>query len=391
MLDFNNTKIAFISKSNKDLKRAHFLFSTIKNPFIVQLGKGLLNFALKLNLPIRWAVKPTIYSHFCGGESIQECKTVVDKMAKYNVKSILDYSVEGKENDKDIEAALEETLRTIENAAKDPNVPFAVFKPTAFGKDSMLEKASAKQELNDEDQKELKKFRSRIERLCQSAYENDVYLMIDAEDYAFQAIIDEVVRENMEKFNKEKLIVFNTLQMYRWDRLDFLKDELKKAKEGNYYMGIKFVRGAYMEKERARAKRLGYTDPIQPDKASTDKDYDEALKYSVENIEKISIFNGTHNERSSMYLTELMEEHNLAKDDGRIYFSQLYGMSDHISFNLANKGYNVAKYLPYGPIKNVMPYLIRRVEENTSVEGQTNRELELIRAELNRRKKQNPT
>jgi proline dehydrogenase len=389
MLDFNNTKIAFKSKSKKDLKRAYFLFNTIKKPLIVQTGKGLLNFALALRIPVKWAVKPTVYKHFCGGETIEECKPVVDSMAKHNVESILDYSVEGKENDKDIQAALEETIRTIENASKDPNVPFSVFKPTAFGKDHVLEKASSKKNLTEEENKELDKFKSRIHTLCETAYNHDTPIMIDAEDYCFQEIIDEVVRENMAKFNKEKAIVFNTLQMYRWDRLGFLKEELKKAEEGNYYIGIKFVRGAYMEKERERAKRLNYTDPIQPDKESTDRDYDEGLKFSVENIEKIAIFNGTHNEKSSKYLTELMEQHNIPKDDKRIYFSQLYGMSDHISFNLADKGYNVAKYLPYGPIKNVLPYLIRRVEENTSVEGQTNRELELIRKELNRRKNEN--
>jgi proline dehydrogenase len=391
MLDFNNTQIAFQSKSNGELKKAHFLFNTIKKPFIVKLGKGLLNFALALHLPIRWIVKPTIYSHFCGGENIDECKPIVDKMAKYNVKSILDYSVEGKENDKDIEAALEETIRTVHNASKDENVPFAVFKPTAFGKSKVLEKASSNKEMTAEEQQDLEKFKNRIHRICQEAYNHKVPLMIDAEDYCYQEIIDQVVRENMQKFNKEKAIVFNTLQMYRWDRLDFLREELKKARENNYYMGIKFVRGAYMEKERARAEKLGYPDPIQPDKESTDRDYNEALKISVENIDKISIFNGTHNEKSSRYLTELMEKHNIPQNDERVYFSQLYGMSDHISFNLAELGYNVAKYLPYGPIRNVMPYLIRRVEENTSVKGQTNRELELISKELRRRKNKTQT
>ena len=211
--------------------------------------------------------------------------------------------------------------------------------------------------------------------------------MIDAEDHCYQHIIDQVVTEMMEKYNKEKAIVFNTLQMYRWDRLNFLKEALKKAEEGNYYLGMKYVRGAYMEKERERARKMGYPSPIQPDKESTDRDYDAALKFSVEHIDKISIFNGTHNEKSSLYLTELMEKHNIPKNDARIYFSQLYGMSDHISFNLANEGYNVAKYVPYGPVKNVLPYLIRRAEENTSVAGQTNRELALLKNEIQRRKK----
>lgn len=389
MVQFENTKIAFQSKSNKDLKRAYLLFTVIKFPLVVKLGQIVSALALKLRFPVGWLVKPTIYKQFCGGENIEECRPTVDKMAKYNVKAILDYSVEGKENDKDIQAALRETIRAIENAANDTNVPFAVFKPTAFGKSAVLEKSSAGAELSAEERKELDKFRDRIHTLCQTAYEKDVSIMIDAEDYAYQAIIDDVVRENMIKFNREQPIVFNTLQMYRWDRLDFLKAELKKATEGNYLLGMKFVRGAYMERERLRAKKYGYTDPIHKTKEDTDKDYNAGLKFAIENIEKIAIFNGTHNEKSSKYLVELMEQHNISKDDGRIYFSQLYGMSDHISFNLAHGGYNVAKYLPYGPVRNVLPYLIRRVEENSSVQGQTSRELELIKKELNRRKTEN--
>lgn len=386
MVHFENTKIAFQSKSNKDLKRAYFLFTVIKSQFIVKLGQILSALALKLHVPVGWMVKPTIYKQFCGGESIEECRPTVEKMAKYNVKAVLDYSVEGKENDKDIQAALKETIRTIENAANYANVPFAVFKPTAFGKSVVLEKASAGSELSAEEQKELDKFRDRIHTLCQTAYEMGVSIMIDAEDYAYQAIIDDIVREKMEKFNKEHPVVFNTLQMYRWDRLDFLKTELQRAKKGDYLLGMKFVRGAYMEKERLRAKKYKYTDPIHKTKEDTDRDYNAGLKFAIENIEKIAIFNGTHNEKSSEYLVELMEQHNIPKDDKRIYFSQLYGMSDHISFNLAYEGYNVAKYLPYGPVRNVLPYLIRRVEENSSVQGQTNKELELIKKELNRRK-----
>ncbi|MFO8234254.1 MAG: proline dehydrogenase family protein [Bacteroidales bacterium] len=389
MTHFNNTKIAFQSKSNKDLKRAYFLFSSIKYPFVVKIGQILSALALKIHFPVNWLVKPTIYKQFCGGENIEECKPTVHKMAQYNVKSILDYSVEGKENDKDIQSALEETIRAIENAAKDPDVPFAVFKPTGFGKSAVLEKASSEQELSKEDMFELEKFKQRIHHLCKTAYDNGVAIMIDAEDFAYQKVIDVVVRENMKKFNKKQPVVFNTLQMYRWDRLDFLKTELQKAEEDNYFLGIKFVRGAYMEKERLRAKKYGYPDPIHKDKERTDQDYNKGLKFAIENIEKIAIFNGTHNENSSMYLTELMAQHGIAKNDERVYFSQLYGMSDHISFNLAHEGYNVAKYLPYGPVKNVLPYLIRRVEENSSVKGQTSRELGLIKKELHRRKTEN--
>mgnify|MGYP006294057807 CR=1 FL=1 len=387
MINFDNTKIAFQSKSNKDLQKAYFLFNTIKYPWLVKTGKLMVQAALALRLPIKWIVKPTIYAHFCGGETISECTPVVKNMARYHVKSILDYSVEGKENDADIQAALEETLHAIHNASENPDIPFAVFKPTAFGKSHVLEKASTKNELTSDEQTELNKFRERIEKLSKTAYDLDTPIMIDAEDYCYQAIIDQVVREMMEKYNKQRAIVFNTLQMYRWDRLDFLEEELKKANSKGYQLGIKFVRGAYMEKERERAERLGYPSPIQPDKASTDRAYDAALKFSVEHLEKIVIFNGTHNEASSEYLTELMEQHNIRRDDERIYFSQLYGMSDHISFNLAEQGYNVAKYVPYGPVKNVLPYLIRRAEENTSVAGQTSRELQLLKTEIHRRKK----
>ena len=387
MIDFENTKIAFKSKSNKELKKAYFLFSTIKYPWLVKIGKVLVNIALGIRIPIKWIVKPTIYAHFCGGETISECDPVVQKLAKHNVETILDYSVEGKESPEEMQAALDETIRAIKNASENPDIPFAVFKPTAFGKDSMLEKASSGEELNSSEQEELGRFRERIDRLSKTAYDGDIPIMIDAEDYCYQKVIDQVVTEMMEKYNKEKTIVFNTLQMYRWDRLDFLKEELRKAQEGGYYIGMKFVRGAYMEKERERAKRLGYPSPIHPDKERTDRDYNAALKFSVENIDKIAIFNGTHNEESSLYLTELMEEHGIKKDDPRAYFSQLYGMSDHISFNLAEQGYKVAKYLPYGPVKNVLPYLIRRAEENTSVAGQTSRELTLLKKEINRRKK----
>lgn len=387
-IDFNNTKLAFQSKTNKDLKRAYFLFKFITHPFIVITGKQLLFLAMFIRFPVKWIVKPTIFKNFCGGESIKESNKIVQKMAKYNVKSILDYSVEGKENTEDIEKAMNETIRSVKNASSNENIPFAVFKPTAFSAGSVLKKASAGQQLNEDEKRDLELFKSRVDKLCKTAYELNVPVLIDAEDYCYQNIIDEVVREMMLKYNKSKAIVFNTLQMYRMDRLEFLRNELKLAQRDNYQLGIKFVRGAYMEKERARAKKLGYPSPIQPDKKSTDRDYNKALEFSVQNIEKIAIFNGTHNEHSSLYLAELMKNYGIKKNDQRIFFSQLYGMSDHISFNLAEKGYNVAKYLPYGPVKNVMPYLMRRAEENTSVAGQTNRELELIKKELKRRKKQ---
>ncbi|MCD4683412.1 MAG: proline dehydrogenase family protein [Bacteroidales bacterium] len=386
MFSFENTEIAFKSKSNKDLTRAYYLFKLIANNALVYVGSRISNLALGLHLPVSWAVKPTIYAHFVGGESIDECQKNVRILEKFNVKAILDYSVEGKESLEDINLAMEETLKTIHNAAKDANVPFAVFKPTAFTKELVLEKVSAGEELNDEEKEEAENFRNRVGKLCQTAYENDVPILIDAEDSWFQNFIDEVTYANMEKFNKTKAIVFNTYQMYRWDRLEVLEKAYNNAMEKGYYLGAKFVRGAYMEKERARAEEKGYKDPIQPDKDSTDRDYNAALKFCIERIDRISTFNGTHNEYSSRYMTELMAEHNIPKNNIHCWFSQLIGMSDHISFNLADAGYNVAKYVPFGPVRSVLPYLLRRTEENTSIAGQTGRELSLLITERKRRK-----
>ncbi len=386
MITFNSTEIAFRIKSNKELWKAYILLSAISNKGLVKIGGFISRLAISVRLPINWVVKPTIYNHFCGGETIDDCRLTVEKLAGYKVDSVLDYSVEGGENTKQIEAALEETLRTVINAAGNKNIPFAVFKPTAFCKSDVLRKKSAGLNLNPEEELEAERFRSRVDKLCSTAHENKVRIMIDAEDYCYQNFIDEVVMNMMEKYNKKEVIVYTTYQMYRWDRMDIFRKDLERARAKNFFLGIKFVRGAYMERERKRAAEEGYPTPIHPDKESTDKDFDAALKFAVENIDRVSIFNGTHNEKSSLYLARLMEEHNIKKDDKRCYFSQLYGMSDHISFNLAHEGYKIAKYLPYGPVRHVLPYLIRRTEENTSIAGQTSRELNLIFMERKRRK-----
>ncbi len=386
MLTFENTEIAFESKTNSELKRAYRMFKIMGNSKIVHLSNTLARFAINIGFPVGWLAKPTLYKHFVGGETIDKCKTTVESLSKFNVKAILDYSVEGKENDNDIEKALQETLNSIKNAGSSDNIPFSVFKPTAFGKSIVLEKASAGLELNEKEKQEIEKFRNRIHQLCKAAFDVNVPVLIDAEDSWYQPVIDDITDKMMELYNKERAIVFNTFQMYRVDRLDFLKASHQKAIKGNYFLGAKFVRGAYMEKERARAAEKGYPDPIQPDKESTDRDYNLALKYCIENIDTISIFNGTHNDYSSAFLPQLMEEHNIARNDKRVWFSQLLGMSDNISFNLAHEGYNVAKYLPYGPVNHVLPYLLRRAEENTSVKGQSGRELSLITKELKRRK-----
>jgi proline dehydrogenase len=387
MLSFENTEIAFRYKSNSDLSRARMLFSAIANPGLVKFGKSLTYFALKMHLPIAWAIKPTLYKHFVGGESIGECEQTVQLLSNFKVKSILDYSVEGGKDQETMQRTLEETLRSVVNAGKHADIPFSVFKPTAFASQQSLTRASENINIDFETADDIRFFKSSVETLCKTAFENDIPIMIDAEDSWYQPFIDEVVTGMMEKYNKQKAIVYNTLQMYRTDRLEFLKQALVKAEEGNYYLGVKFVRGAYMEKERKRASELGYPSPIQPDKAATDRNYDAGVAFSVEHIDRISVFSGSHNENSNRLLTELMEKLGLAKNDDRIWFSQLYGMSDHISFNLANEGYNVTKYIPYGPVRNILPYLIRRAEENTSIAGQTSRELALLDKEKKRRSK----
>lgn len=387
MIDFENTEVAFRRQSDQDLRRSHLLFKTLASPLLVKAGKVLTHLALFVGMPLGWAVKPLLYRHFVGGEQISQCKEVIDELGKYGVYSILDYSAEGSEKPEEMERTLEETLASIGYAASDPLVPFAVFKPTAFGTAVMLEKASLGQPLNSKEEQEKRDFFRRMHTLCKAAYHHGVPLLVDAEDYAYQAHIDMVIEQMMHRFNREKAIVWNTLQMYRRDRLDFLKESITRAAQGSYYFGVKFVRGAYMERERARAKQKGYQDPIHPNKDATDKYYNEALAYAMEHGERVSVFNGTHNEDSSRYMAQIMDEKGIKKNDPRYFFSQLYGMSDHISFNLAREGYNVAKYVPYGPVRKVLPYLLRRAEENTAVKGQTGRELTLINKEKKRRER----
>jgi len=387
VLNFNDTNIAFKIKSNYDLKRAYWLFRIIGSPLIVKLGKFFMIIALKLRLPVNFIVKRTIFKQFCGGETIQECTSTIETLGKYKVGTILDYSVEGKFEEDDFDQTTRIIIETIEKAAQEKNIPFAVFKITGISKFSLLEKASTDvNQLSNVEAIELEKVKNRIDSICSAAKKQNVPVFIDAEETWVQDIIDQWAFDMMILYNKEKCIVYNTIQMYRHDRLAFLEDCLQKAKKHNISYGIKLVRGAYMEKERNRAKEMGYLSPIQIDKESTDRDYDLALDYILKNINYLSLVAGTHNENSSKKLALSLEKHNITKDDSRIFFAQLLGMSDHISFNLADHSYNVAKYVPFGPIKEVMPYLLRRADENTSVAGQTGRELGLIKSELQSRK-----
>ena len=383
---FKNTQIAFALKSDTELDRAYFLFKMIDNQPLVRIGTAVTNFAIKANLPVEGLIRATVFDHFCGGVNEDDCLSVVDKMFTKGVSSVLDYSVEGKEEEDQFDAALNMTLKTIEFAKEREAIPFAVFKPTGFGRIDLYEKVGEKKALTPEEQAEWNRVEERFDIVCKEAHQKNVALLIDAEESWMQDAADDLVTKMMQKYNKEKAIVFNTLQMYRWDRLDYLKNLHQKAIKEGFYIGMKLVRGAYMEKENLRAEENGCISPICSSKEATDVNYDAAVLYMIEHLDKMSIFAGTHNEQSSYTLMELMQERGIKNNDDRIWFGQLYGMSDNISYNLAANGYNVAKYLPFGPVKDVMPYLIRRAEENTSVAGQTSRELSLIKAERDRRK-----
>lgn len=383
---FNNTEVAFALKSDTELERAYFLFKLIDSQPLVKIGTAVTNFALKAHLPVEGLIRSTVFDHFCGGVNENDCLRVVDKMYTKGVSSVLDYSVEGKEEEAQFDAALNMTLKTIEFAREREAIPFAVFKPTGFGRLALYEKVGDKAHLTENEQKEWNRVIERFDIACKTAFEKDVLLLIDAEESWMQDAADAIVADMMRKYNKQKAIVFNTLQMYRWDRLDYLKNLHEKAKAEGFYIGMKLVRGAYMEKENERAAERGQKSPICESKEATDINYDATVAYMVEHIDKMAVFAGTHNEESSYKLMQLMQEKGIAKNDKRIFFGQLLGMSDNISFNLAAEGYNVAKYLPFGPVRDVMPYLIRRAEENTSVAGQTSRELTLIKKEKERRK-----
>lgn len=384
---FNNTEVAFSAMSNKALDRAYFLFRMIKNPTMVKIGTSLTNFALKLHLPVEGIIRQTVFDHFVGGVTKDDCLQIIEKMHSKGVSSVLDYSVEGKEDEKHFDDALREILEVVEFAKSNPAIPFAVFKPTGFGRIDLYEKVGAGEPLSQEESIEWARIIGRFDQVCKKAHEYDLAVLIDAEESWMQDAADDLCAEMMKKYNREKALIFNTLQLYRHDRMDYLRKLHQQSKADGFHIGMKLVRGAYMEKEAKRAEEKGYPNPICATKEATDINYDAGVAFMMDNIETMAIFAGTHNEASSYKLMGLMRQKGLSNNDKRIWFGQLYGMSDNISYNLADSGYNVAKYLPYGPVRDVMPYLIRRAQENTSVEGQTGRELMLITAERDRRKK----
>ncbi|WP_034058990.1 proline dehydrogenase family protein [Lacinutrix jangbogonensis] len=384
---FDNTEVAFSLKSDSQLERAYFLFKMIANEPLVRIGTVATRFALNAKLPVEGLIRATVFDHFCGGINEEDCLPAIDKMFSAGVCSVLDYSVEGKASEQQFDEATARLAKIIEFSDEKEAMPIVVFKPTGLGRFSLFQKKGEGKTFTTKENDEWNRVVVRFNTLCSLAKSKDVEVLIDGEESWMQDAADDLIEEMMAVYNIDKPIVYNTLQAYRWDRFDYLKACHERAKEKGYTLGFKIVRGAYMEKERERAQEKGYDSPICKDKKTTDDNFNKCQRYILDNLDAISLFIGTHNEESTYMALELMETLNISKEDNRVWFGQLYGMSDHISFNLAKRGYNVAKYLPFGPVKDVMPYLIRRAEENTSVAGQTSRELSLIKKERKRRKK----
>jgi len=385
-LNFNDTAIAFSDKSTAELKKKYQLFKLINSPSLTSVGTKLTELAFRLHLPVRGLVKRTIFAQFCGGETIEECEPTILKLGKSNIGTILDYSVEGKSNEAVFESTKAEIYRTITRAKQDENVPFAVFKVTGLAPFETLEKVSEGKELLKNDRIGWESAKARVTELCEYAHSIEQPVFIDAEESWIQEAIDALATEMMEKYNREKPIIYNTIQLYRHDRLEFLKQSHERARRVGYILAVKLVRGAYMEKERERAAEMNYPSPIQPDKAATDRDFDAAIEYCLEKVEEIAFVAGTHNEESIRKLSEMLVTKGFEPNHPHVFFSQLYGMSDNLSYVLAKNKFNVSKYVPYGAVQDVVPYLTRRAQENTAVLGQVSRELDLINKELIRRK-----
>jgi proline dehydrogenase len=385
-LNFQDTKTAFADKTNAELREKHWLFRMISSPFLVNVGTSLTNFALSIGLPVTGMIKHTFFEQFCGGETIKECEKTIKKLGNSNIGTILDYAVEGKSTAEEFERTKDEIIRTIERAKGDKDIPFAVFKVTGLASFGTLERVSAGSDLSEKYRQKWEKVNTRVLEICEHAHSLEQPIFIDAEESWMQNAVDQLATEMIERFNTEKPIVFNTLQLYRNDRLEFLRESHRKARAGKYILAVKLVRGAYMEKERERAEEMNYPSPIHATKEETDRDYDAAVDYCLENVETIAFVAGTHNEKSVQLLAQKMEEKGLKHDHPHIFYSQLYGMGDNLSYVLAKNDYHVSKYVPYGPVKDTIPYLTRRAEENTSVQGMMSRELELIDKELKRRR-----
>ena len=401
VISFDNTEFAFEYKSSRQLKKSRFLFSLMGRPWLVKIGTRLAPWSIRVGLPVKGLIRRTIFDQFCGGETLEETAVVAKRLGEFNVQVILDYGVEGKEGEDNFDHACEEFIRVINYASTQPNIPFMSVKVTGFARFGLLEKMDnmmhasegtlmkrylkAVDELQGAEKEEWHRVRHRVMRVCETGARMGVGVFIDAEETWIQDPVDALVILMMDTFNKEKCVVYNTLQHYRHDRMQFLRDSYAAAVERNFILGAKLVRGAYMEKERKRAAEMNYPSPIHPDKESCDIDFNAGVKFCIDHIDRVALVVASHNEYSNLYATQLLQEKGLPLRHPHVHHSQLYGMSDNITFNLAHAGCSVSKYLPFGPIRDVIPYLMRRAEENTSVKGQTGRELGLIKKELIRR------
>ncbi|TAE41262.1 MAG: proline dehydrogenase [Runella slithyformis] len=385
-VSFEDTSVAFSSKSNFQLKKTYLLFALMNQPWVVKLGTFFIKLALLLHLPVKWAIKSTLFGQFCGGETIKECEKTIQNLSKANIGTILDYSVEGEDSESSFDHTAQEILKTIEKAAQKTNdIPFSVFKVTGVASSVLMEKIQSGQLLEETEKKDFERVQQRLDMLCKKAHSLNVKIFIDAEESWIQDVIDTLAYTNMKKYNKQKTIVHNTYQFYRSDMLENLQKATREAKLDGYLVGAKLVRGAYLEKERLRAHEGEYQDPIHTTKEATDRDFNKAIEFCIESRDVVSICLGTHNEESCLHCVELMDHKQIVHNDPHVWFAQLLGMSDNISYNLAKAGFNVAKYVPYGPVDAVMPYLFRRAEENKSISGQTSREYLLIKNEVQRR------
>lgn len=382
---FEDTTVAFSSKSNLQLRKTYWLFAMMNRAGLVNLGTFFIKLALRLHLPIKKLIKATIFEQFCGGETIQECETTIQQLAGAGIGTILDYSIEGEDSEADFESTTAEILRTIDRSASSTEIPFTVFKVTGLGSADLLEKVQQGETLTPEEQKAYDRVVQRVDRLCGQAHLRKVRIFVDAEESWIQDVIDGLAYNMMARYNTQRAIVFNTFQLYQHETLEAFKNAYLKARENGYFLGGKLVRGAYMEKERVKARESNYRSPIHTSKEAADQDFNAAVDFSLEHIDLIEVCLGTHNEYSCLYCLKKMAKTGLKYNDTRIWFAQLLGMSDNISFNLAKLGCNVAKYVPYGPIDSVMPYLFRRAEENTSIAGQSSREFRLVKQEMKRR------
>ena len=384
-ISFSDTKTAFASQSDKALRKKFLVFASMNNSALAKAGTAFLKAAFKLRLPVKTVVKHTVFEQFCGGETIQESERTIQELAQFGIKTILDYSVEGEKTEAGFDATTEETLRTVEKAKNSPHMPMCVFKVTGIASFDLLEKVQRGDALDAQETAAFERVRQRMDRICKATAEAGVRVFVDGEETWIQDTIDSLTYEMMLKYNQQRPVVYNTYQLYRRDGLKLLQDAMHLATMHNIQLGAKLVRGAYMEKERARAEEMGYQDPINPSKQATDDLYNQALKYCLDNKQRIALCSGSHNEYSNQLLAILMDKHGVKRSDERFYFAQLYGMSDNLSFTLAANGYNVVKYVPYGPVEKVMPYLFRRAQENSSVAGQSSREFALVQSEMKRR------